>query len=92
MKHTELTPELFEQLIRDAGAEGISADGMAEMNQVMHTYALYVSRYAFEIARHKGRSTIADDDIRLAAMNVNLGGGFMPGVQMGLGAASEPVK
>ena len=92
MKQTEFTPEAFEELVRDAGAEGISADGMATMNEVMHTYALYISRYAYEIARHKGRSTIADEDIRLAAMNVNLGGGFLPGVQMGHGAAGEPVK
>ena len=95
MKGKPLTADVFEELMRDAGAEGVSRDGLDEMDQVMNTYALYISRYAYEIARHAGRSTIEDDDIRLAAMNVNLGGGFLPGVQLpqlSKGEAGEPVQ
>ena len=56
-----------EKLVRNAGAFRVSADATYRLNQVLTEYATGVSRYAVEIARHSGRKTVQEPDIKLAA-------------------------
>jgi histone H3/H4 len=56
-----------EKLIRAAGAGRVSADAINRLNEVLTDYATNIAKYAVEIARHSGRKTIKENDIKLAA-------------------------
>ena len=56
-----------EKLIRDAGARRVSADAIDKLNEILTEYGTTIAKYAVEIARHSGRKTIKDTDIKLAA-------------------------
>lgn len=56
-----------EKLIRNAGARRVSADAIDRLNEVLTDYATNIAKYAVEIARHSGRKTIKESDIKLAA-------------------------
>ena len=56
-----------EKLIRNAGAFRVSADATYRLNEILTEYATSVSRYAVDIAKHSGRKTVQEPDIRLAA-------------------------
>ncbi len=79
MKGNELTREQFAELLRTAGAEDVSPDATDEMMDVVSNYALYISRYAFQVATHSGRRNVEATDVKLAAMNVTLGAGRLAG-------------
>lgn len=50
-----------------AGAKRVSADAMDAFSDVLQELAEKISRDAAEIAKHTGRKTIHDADIKLAA-------------------------
>ncbi len=56
-----------EKLIRDAGARRVSADATGMLNQVLTDYGISIAKYAVDLARHSGRKTIKEGDIKLAA-------------------------
>lgn len=56
-----------EKLVRDAGAQRVAADAVERMNEVVSEYGMKIARYAVEIARHSGRKTVKENDIKLAA-------------------------
>jgi len=56
-----------EKLIRNAGARRVSADAITRLNEVLTDYGMDLAKYAVEIARHSGRKTIKENDIKLAA-------------------------
>ena len=56
-----------EKLVRDAGAQRVSADAVERMNEVVSEYGMKIARYAVEIARHSGRKTVKENDIKLAS-------------------------
>ena len=56
-----------EKLIRKAGARRDSADAINRLNEVLTEYSTNIAKYAVEIARHSGRKTIKESDIKLAA-------------------------
>ncbi|MFQ5979241.1 MAG: histone [Candidatus Heimdallarchaeota archaeon] len=56
-----------EKLIRDAGALKVSADAIEKMNQALSAYGTSIAKYAVDLARHSGRKTIEEGDIKLAA-------------------------
>ena len=56
-----------EKLIRDAGAHRVSADAINRLNEVLTDYGTSIAKYAVEIARHSGRKTVKESDIKLAA-------------------------
>lgn len=56
-----------EKLIRKAGARRVSADAINRLNEVLTEYSTNIAKYAVEIARHSGRKTIKESDIKLAA-------------------------
>ena len=56
-----------EKLIRNAGAHRVSADAVERMNEVLTNYGMTIAKYAVEVARHSGRKTVKENDIRLAS-------------------------
>ena len=56
-----------EKLIRNAGAHRVSADAIDRMNEVLTTYGMTIAKYAVEVARHSGRKTVKENDVRLAS-------------------------
>ncbi|MHA1947763.1 MAG: histone [Candidatus Hodarchaeales archaeon] len=56
-----------EKLIRNAGARRVSADAITRLNEILTDYGMGLAKYAVEIARHSGRKTIKENDIKLAA-------------------------
>ena len=56
-----------EKLIRDAGAHRVSADAIERMNEIVTEFGRNIAKYAVEIARHSGRKTVKENDIKLAS-------------------------
>ncbi|PWI48864.1 histone [Candidatus Heimdallarchaeota archaeon B3_Heim] len=56
-----------EKLIRNAGARRVSADAISRLNEVLTDYGMELAKYAVEIARHSGRKTVKENDVKLAA-------------------------
>ncbi len=56
-----------EKLIREAGAKRVSADAITRLNEVLTDYGMTIAKYAVEVARHSGRKTIKESDIKLAS-------------------------
>ena len=56
-----------EKLIRTAGAFRVSADATYRLNEILTDYGTNLAKYAVEIAKHSGRKTVQEPDIRLAA-------------------------
>jgi histone H3/H4 len=56
-----------EKLIRDAGAKRVSAGAINRLNEVLTEYGMDLAKYAVEVARHSGRKTVKESDIKLAA-------------------------
>jgi len=57
----------IEKLIRNAGARRVSADAISRLNEILTDYGKGLAKYAVEIARHSGRKTVKENDIKLAA-------------------------
>lgn len=56
-----------EKLIRNAGAQRVSAGAIDRLNEILSAYGTKVSKLAIEIARHSGRKTVKESDIKVAA-------------------------
>ena len=56
-----------EKLIRNAGAQRVSAEAIETMNEIVTNYGKNLAKYAVEIARHSGRKTVKESDVRLAS-------------------------
>ena len=54
-------------LVRNAGAFRVSAGATYRLNEVLTSYAMTLAKYANEIAKHNGRKTVQENDIKLAA-------------------------
>ena len=57
----------IEKLLRDAGADRVSADAIARFNDLLTERCITLAKYAVEIARHGRRKTVKAEDIKLAA-------------------------
>ncbi len=57
----------IEKLIRTAGARRVSAAAIDRLNEIVTDYGTELAKYAVEIARHSGRKTVKENDIKLAA-------------------------
>jgi histone H3/H4 len=66
-KMTGFASARVEKLIRNAGARRVSADAITRLNEILTDYGMGLAKYAVEIARHSGRKTIKENDIKLAA-------------------------
>ena len=67
MKGGSFANARIEKLIRTAGAHRVSADAVSQMNEVLSNYGSTIAKYAVEIARHSGRKTVKENDIKLAS-------------------------
>lgn len=55
-----------ERIIRKAGATRVSEDASVELAKVLEDYGLEVTREAISLAKHAKRTTVKEEDIRLA--------------------------
>jgi histone H3/H4 len=55
------------RILMNAGAKRVSADAAKVFAEVIHEIALKVSERAVMIAKHSGRKTVHEEDIKLAA-------------------------
>ncbi|MCF7861804.1 NFYB/HAP3 family transcription factor subunit [Candidatus Woesearchaeota archaeon] len=51
------------------GAKRVSADALEKFEQILNEIAEEIAQRSWDIAKHSGRKTIHDDDIKLAARN-----------------------
>lgn len=56
-----------ERLIRHAGANRVSADAIDILNEILTDRGMAIAKYAIELARHSGRKTVKESDIKLAS-------------------------
>lgn len=56
-----------EKLIRTAGAHRVSADAISRLNEIVSEYGMKVAKFSVEIARHNGRKTVKENDVKLAS-------------------------
>ena len=56
-----------EKLIRNAGAQRVSAEAIETFNEVLTEMGKDIAKYAVELARHSGRKTVKEGDVKLAA-------------------------
>ncbi len=59
-----------ERIIRKAGADRVSEGAGLELARVLEDYGIDVSREAITLAKHAGRTTVKDEDIRLAVARI----------------------
>jgi histone H3/H4 len=59
-----------ERIIRKAGAERVSYDAGIELAKVLEDYGIEVSREAITLAKHAKRTTVKEEDIRLALTRI----------------------
>lgn len=59
-----------ERIIRKAGAERVSEDAGIELAKVLEDYGIEVSREAMTLAKHAKRTTVKEEDIRLAVTRI----------------------
>ncbi|MCQ5337206.1 MAG: histone family protein [Candidatus Methanomethylicia archaeon] len=57
----------IDRIMRKAGAERISEDGVEALREVLETIALEISREAVALAKHAGRKTVNAEDIKLVS-------------------------
>lgn len=73
----QVTPVLplapVERIIRKAGAERVSEGAGMELAKVLEDYGIEVSREAMVWAKHAGRTTVKDEDIRRAVERIKKG-------------------
>ncbi len=62
-----------ERIIRKAGAHRVSEDAGVELAKVLEDYGIEVSREAITLAKHAGRTTVKEEDIRLAVARIKKG-------------------
>ena len=57
----------IEKIIRNVGAQRVSAGALNAMDEVLNAYGSDLARNALKIANQSGRKTISEDDVKRAA-------------------------
>jgi len=60
----------FERILKKAGAKRVSQDAMEEMAMAMEERMYKIVKEAAILAKHAGRKTITDEDVRMASRKV----------------------
>ncbi len=58
---------ISERILKNAGAQRVSEDAKVAFSDVLKEIADEIGNQASKIAKHAGRKTVQDDDIKLAA-------------------------
>ncbi len=66
-----LTLSPLERILKKAGAERVSKEAVEAFADVLEDYVTRLSMEANILAKHAGRKTITDDDIRMARRKFN---------------------
>jgi len=67
-----LTLAPLERILKKAGAERVSKDALEEFGNVLEDYIVRVSMEANMMAKHAGRKTITEDDVKMARRKFGL--------------------
>lgn len=66
-RKTSIVPKApLARILMNAGAKRVSADGVEAFADVMQKIAEDIGMQAVKIAKHAGRKTVSDEDIKLA--------------------------
>jgi len=60
----------FERILKKAGAKRVSQDALEEMAKVVEENIFKIATEASVLARHAGRKTITEEDVRMARRKV----------------------
>ncbi len=66
----ELAKAPIARLMKKAGAKRVSASAVDKMVELTEEYIEKVAKRAAELAKHAGRVTVQDTDVKLAAEGV----------------------
>jgi len=64
---TELSNAAVERIIKNAGAERVSADATEALAVLMEEHGTFLAKEAKKMADHAGRKTLRGTDVRMAA-------------------------
>ncbi|MCQ5376773.1 MAG: histone family protein [Candidatus Methanomethylicia archaeon] len=64
---TDIASSPIDRIMRKAGAERVSEEGVEALREVVETLALEVSREAIALAKHAGRKTVNAEDVKMAS-------------------------
>lgn len=67
---TSLPKAPFERILKNAGAKRVSQDALEEMARVLEEDLTRLAADAAALAKHAGRKTIIEQDIRLARRKI----------------------
>jgi histone H3/H4 len=62
----------FERILKKAGAKRVSYGAMAEFAKVMEERLMLIASEAVTLAKHAGRKTVIDEDVRAARRRLQL--------------------
>lgn len=62
----------FERILKKAGAKRVSKDALEEFSKVIEDKMFKLATEAAGLAKHAGRKTIIDEDVRAAKRKINL--------------------
>ncbi len=60
----------LDRIMRKAGAERVSETAKTVLRDAIEDYAEKISRRAVDLAKHAGRKTVLEEDVKLAAKGV----------------------
>jgi histone H3/H4 len=63
----------FERLMKKAGAKRVSEEALDEMANIVEERLMEIAKEAVLLAKHAGRKTILDEDIRIARKKFMVG-------------------
>lgn len=69
MEKNPIPKAVAEKILKKAGARRVSADAKSAFVDVLMSESLRIGEKASRIAKHSGRKTINDSDIKLALSN-----------------------
>lgn len=70
MTHIPRAP--FERILKKAGAKRVSKDALDEFAKVVEDKIFKLATESASLAKHAGRKTIIDEDVRAARRKINL--------------------
>ena len=65
-----LPKQPFERILKKAGAKRVSQEALEEFAQVTEEKLMKIASEAAAMAKHAGRKTITDEDVRLARRKI----------------------